>query len=72
MHTVKCEIEQGREVSSRSVGVTRVWQPRARIPQLIKEWMYHGIDGRETLGGGVFEEFRDQVNRIGVGLAEHL
>jgi hypothetical protein len=52
--------------------MTRVWQAGARIPQLIKEWVDHGIDGRKTLCGRIFEQFRDQIDRIRVSLPKHL
>lgn len=39
------EVVQLRHITSGSVGVTRVWEARVRVPQLVKEGVYHGIDG---------------------------
>jgi hypothetical protein len=71
-HTVMGEVVQLRHIAGGSVRVTRVWQTRVRISQLIKERVHHGVDGRQTLGWRVFEQFRDQIDRIRISLPEHL
>jgi hypothetical protein len=70
--TMVGKVVQLRHVSSGSVRVTRVWQAGARIPQLIEERVNHSVDGRQTLCWRVFEQFRDQIDRIRIGLSEHL
>ena len=52
--------------------MTRIGQAGGGIPQLVEEGMHHSIDGRKPLGRGVLQEFRDEVDRIRVGLPEHL
>jgi hypothetical protein len=55
-----------------AVGVTRVWQTSAWVPQLIEEGVNHGVDGRQPLSRGVFQQLGDQIDRIRIGLPEHL
>jgi hypothetical protein len=71
-HTVVSKVVQLRQITSRSVGVTRVWQACAWIPQLIEEGVYHGINSGKTLGRRVLEQFGDQIDRVGISLSEHL
>ena len=66
------KVVQLRQITSRSVGVTRVWQACAWIPQLIEEGVYHGINSGKTLGRRVLEQFGDQIDRVGISLSEHL
>ena len=66
------EVVELGQITSGPVGVTRVWRARVRIPQLIEEGVHHGIDGRQTLGRGVFKQLRDQFDGAGVGLSENL
>lgn len=66
------EVVQLRHITSGSVGVTRVWETRVRVPQLVKEGVYHRIDSRKTLSWRVLEEFGDQIDRVGISLSEHL
>lgn len=44
--------------------MARIGEPTIRSPELIKEGVNHGLDSRETLGRGVLEKSRDQLNRI--------
>ena len=66
------KVVQLRQITSRSVGVTRVWQACVWIPQLIEEGVYHGINSGKTLGRRVLEQFRDQVDRVRVSLPKDL
>lgn len=66
------EVEQLRKIPSGSVGVTRVWKPCLRIPQLVKEGLYHGVDSREALGWRVLQKLRDEIDSAGVSFPEHL
>ena len=66
------KVVQLRQIASRSIGVTRVWQTCGWIPQLIEKGVYHGIDRRKTLCGRVLEQFGDQIDRVGISLSEHL
>jgi hypothetical protein len=72
MLTVMGKVVQLRQIASRSVGVTRVWQAGAWIPQLIEEGVYHSINSRKTLCWRVLEQLGDQIDRIGISLSEHL
>lgn len=41
-------VRKGEEFGKILVGstrVARVWQFCARIPQLVKEWVHHGVNG---------------------------
>lgn len=53
-------------------GVARVREATLRLTKLVEERMDHGIDGRKTLGRGVLQQQRDQIDCVGAGLAEHL
>ena len=44
LHTMEGEVVEFRHVPCRSVGVSRVWQTGAWIPQLVKEGVHHGVD----------------------------
>lgn len=66
------EIVQLWQIAGGPVGVTRVWQACVGIPQLVKEWVDHGIDGRETLCRSVLEQLGDQIDGARVRLAENL
>ncbi len=66
------EIKERGEVFGGAVAVTRVRQPRGRIPQLVEEGVHHRIDGGESLCGRVLEEPRDEVYGIGFCFPEHL
>ena len=66
------EVEESWQILVRSVGVARVRQLRGWVPQLVEEWMHHGVNCRQALRRRVFEQLRNQVDRIWVGLTEHL
>lgn len=53
------EIEEGRKILGTSIGMTRVGQARSRIPNLIKEGVDHGVNGRQALSRGVLEQLGD-------------
>ena len=66
------EIEERGEILQLVCLMPRVGQPRLRVAQIVEERMNHGVDGAESLRGGVLEKTSDQIDRIGVRLAEHL
>lgn len=53
--TMPSEVKEGGEVLGGVVVVTRIRQPSIGIPQLIEEGVTHGLDRRQSLGGGVLE-----------------
>lgn len=55
-----------------SGAMPRVGQFRGRIAQFVEEWVHHGINGSLSLGRGVLQQLSNKINRIGIGLAEHL
>ena len=66
------EVVELGEVSQSSVGMTRVWKAGAGVSQFIEEGVHHGVNGGQTLGRSVFQQLGDQVNCVGICLAEHL
>lgn len=66
------EVKEDGHLLDRAVGVARIWETRARVTQLVEEWVHHGVDRRETLGRCVLEQAGDEVDGIGVSLAEDL
>lgn len=66
------EVEEDGHILDRTVGVARVWQTRARVAQLVEEWVHHGVDRRQTLSRCVLEQAGDEVDGVGVSLAEDL
>lgn len=71
-HTVVSELEEVGHVLGCAIGVARVGQLDVGIPELVEEWVNHGLDSGQTLSRCVLEQFGDEVNCIGVGFAEHL
>jgi len=70
--TMMVELEKRRKIFCATVGVTRIRKSSSWIPQLIKEWMNHGLDRRESLSWCVLEQFRDEVNCGWVSFSENL
>lgn len=70
--TMVVEVVEGRQIPHSAIGVTGVRQTCAGIPQLIKEGVHHGVNGRKSLRRCVLEQLGDQVNGVGVGFAEDL
>jgi hypothetical protein len=56
-HTVVSELEEVRHVLGCAIGVARVGQLDVGIPELIEEWVDHGLDSGQTLSRGVLEQF---------------
>ena len=70
--TVTREVEQLRHFLGTTSGMARIWKSTIRSSKLVKEGVNHGHDRRATLGRGVLEKSRDQLNRICGRFAEHL
>lgn len=70
--TMACEVEEIREVSHLASAMSRVRQFRGRSTKFVKERVHHGVHSRLSLSWRVLEQSGDQVNGIGVGLAEDL
>jgi len=66
------EVEKLGQLLCRTIRIARIGQPRVGITQLVEEWMYHCVDGRQSLCRRVFKKLRDQINSIGLRLAEDL
>ena len=66
------EIKEGRQILDRAIWMTRIRESGRGLSQLIKEWVNHSVDGRQSLGGGILEEARNQLNGVRVSLAEDL
>ncbi len=64
------EIEKGGQILDWAIWMTRVREAGRGLSQLVKEWVNHSIDGRQSLGGGILEEARNQLNGVRVSLAE--
>jgi hypothetical protein len=45
LRTMMREVVKLRHIPVCTVGVTRVWQTRSRVPQLVEEGVHHGVDG---------------------------
>lgn len=71
-HTMMVEVEQIRQLLGRSIRVTRIREPRFGVANFVKEGMNHCINGGQALRRCVLEQFRDEVNRIRISLAEDL
>jgi hypothetical protein len=69
---MKGEVVKFWHIPRGAVGVTRVRQTSAWVPQLIEEGVDHGINGRQPLSRRVFQQLGDQIDRIRIGLPEHL
>lgn len=72
MLTVVVEVEEGRQIPHSAVGVARIGQTRVGVPQLIEEWVHHGINGGKSLCRCVFQQLGDQIDSAGIGFAENL
>lgn len=66
------EVKQGRQLAELARAVSRVGQLGARVSKLVEEGVNHGVDGRIALCGGILEQAGNEVNCVGVGLAENL
>lgn len=66
------EIEKSGQVFSAAVGMTRVRQSCARVPQLVEEGVDHGFNRGQALRRSVLEQLGDEIDRVGLGFAEHL
>lgn len=72
LHTMATKVKELGQVFQRSARVTGVGETGLGIAKLVKERMYHGLDGRLSLGWRVLEQTRDEIDGIVVSLAEHL
>lgn len=52
--------------------MARVGQSCVGIPELVKEGVYHGINGRQSLRRSVLQKLGDQIDRSGVSLPKDL
>lgn len=52
--------------------MTGVGKSRVRIPQLVEEFVCHGIDGGQPRSWGVLQQLGNQINRASVRFAEYL
>jgi hypothetical protein len=66
------EVEQRGELSWPSVLMAGIWKTRRRVPQLVEEWMYHGLDGGQPLRGCVLQELGNEIDGGCVRFAEYL
>lgn len=55
--TVVVELEEVRHVFRCAIGVARVGQLDVGIPELVEEWVHHGLDSGQTLSRRVLEQF---------------
>jgi Zn-finger nucleic acid-binding protein len=44
LRTMMREVVELRHIPVCAVGVTRVWQTRGRVPQLVEKGVHHGVD----------------------------
>ena len=70
--TVTSEIEQGRKILELSCLVPRVGELGARITQLVKERVNHGVDGRKAFCGCILEQAGNEIDGICIRLSEDL
>jgi len=70
--TVTGEVEQRGKIFELSGLVPRIGELGVGVSELVKERVHHGIDRPEALRGRVLEKPGDEVNRVGIRLAEHL
>lgn len=70
--TMTRKIEKRGQILDWTIWVTRIRESGRRISQLIKERVNHSINGRQSLGGSVLEEARNQLDGIRLSLAEDL
>jgi hypothetical protein len=66
------EVEELWELLRRPVGVTRVGEATSRVTKLVKEWVAHCLDSRQTLSRRIFEQSGDQLDCVRRCLAEDL
>lgn len=66
------EVKERWQIPDGSRVVPRVRKSGAGVPEFIEEGMDHGIDRRQTLGGGILKKEGDEVDSISVGLLENL
>lgn len=66
------KVEQWGERLQLATSVAGIGEHGVLVTDLIEEGMNHGINRSQALGRRVLEQLGDQINRISVGLAEHL
>ena len=66
------EVKQGGKIPDWAIHIPGIWQLGVGITKLVKERVAHGFHSRQTLSWGVFEQLRDEVNRLRASLTEHL
>lgn len=71
-HTVSSEIKQSWEVTDLARAMSGIGQLSVGIPEFVEEWMHHGVNGSLSLSGCILEKSRDEINGVGVSLAENL
>ena len=55
--TVVSKLEKVGHVLGRATRVTRVGELDVGIPELVEEWVHHGLDSGQTLSRRVLEQF---------------
>jgi len=70
--TMAREIKECGQILDWAIWMTRIRKSGRGISQLIKEWVNHSINGRQSLGGSVLEQARNQLNGVRISLAEDL
>jgi len=66
------EIKESWHILDWSIWMAGVGESSCRVSQLIKEWVNHSINGRESLRRSVLEKARNKLNGSRISLAEHL
>jgi len=73
LRTMFGEVKEGREIPKNTrVEPTRVRELGVRIAQVVEELMGQRLNRRKTVGGRVFEQPGNQVDRIRCCLTEDL
>jgi len=66
------EIKKWRKISWTTILVTRIGKSSIWVPQLVKEWMNHGLDSRQALSRCVLQKLRDEIDGARIRFAENL
>ena len=65
------EVKQSWEITDLTRAMSGVGQLGIGVTELVEEWVHHGINSSLSLSGCVLKQSRDEVNGIGVSLAEN-
>lgn len=70
--TMASKVEEFRKITKLTRSMSGIGQLGLGITQLVEEGVDHGVDGRLSLCRGIFEQLGDEIDGVGISLAEDL